>query len=165
MRAPLRPLLLLLTVCAPACDRSSSDVPCATVAAHATELLGTPAGDVSAVRRELETTCATAPWSAEGRRCMAAAKDQTAYIECGREEKLRAGADLGGPDCKTVVAKLEARNPSTSDEDRESRRLFCRTKTRTFKECVLAIDDGLPDPDFFEAYGACSNAELSPAAS
>jgi len=153
--------LFLLTA---ACGAKAQEVSCAQVAAHAVELSSPhQREDPDEMRKAIESRCVADGWSAQGRECLAEASDRAAYSACARQEKVRAGKDMGGPDCDVVVDKLEALSRPTGATYREDQHRFCQTMERSFKECVMALDDGLDELGFAEGYGQCVR-EQQPAA-
>jgi len=104
------------------------------------------AADEEAWAKTSEASCTTKPWSDAVRRCIVAATTQDALADCERTERLARGDDLSGPDCEAVVAhNLELWRSAgvpgrdiSGDPPRAALMRSCRTRSRVFKECVLA---------------------------
>ncbi|MCA9697117.1 MAG: hypothetical protein KC431_06310 [Myxococcales bacterium] len=135
--------------------KSQPSTPCEAVAQRALELFPPDGESAPEVRTTVTTACESEGWSPDARRCLADAADEDAYIECARNERLRRGDDLGGPDCEAVVAATERHGQLADAAARASSLRFCRVQSRAFKECVFAIPDDASEADFAQRYAQC----------
>ena len=113
----------------------------------------------TALEGRVASNCTANAWSEATRRCVTRAASMDDIVECEREERIRRGDDLGGPECVEVVshnlalhARRSARPEAVLPAERVALMKFCRARSRSYKECVLMAET-------LDAYAVCAQRE------